>query len=311
MGRPLCGSAAVLLLLVTAISVLQTGVDAAKPPSRRPLIRRQTATASSGSDAGTCSGRRSAWGPGDQWAQNTAPKMCVCKPAIPCSSEHSPLITLLLAAAPHPPTHPLTHSPHPHLQKKPTAPLHCTGLPNAGVAPANSKGWNPDCADARKGIICMSSCQDGYIGAYLSVCKATGWTAPYGKCIALPGSSTAASETLATAQGALGAAPTCTNNVSTACYPEPSTCWGPPPGPNPPNANATFWPAAYATKDGDDIHADCKGGLVGGYVSVCISGNWSTPVGSCYKDPTACWGPPTLKPVLHMEDWCVRCMSSK
>ena len=188
-----------------------------------------------------------------------------------------------------------------------TAATVCDGLPDNSFAPANSKGWDPGCAGVKEGILCQAQCSDGFIGAYLSRCTAAGWDKPSGKCIPSSSSSAAvSSQSLVTAQGALGAAPTCSNNmVNSSCYPEPSTCWGPPPGPNPPNANATYWPALYGTQDGREARADCKFGLVGGFVSVCISGSWSPVVGNCYKDPNKCWGAPKTKPVPKMNDWWV------
>lgn len=145
----------------------------------------------------------------------------------------------------------------------------------------------------------MARCSDGFSGAYLSRCTTYGWTKSSGKCV--PSASAAAA--VVVAQGAVGAAPVCTaaGDVPSSCYPKPTTCWGYPPGPNPPGSNASFWPVLFASENERMAVAECKSGFVGHYVSVCVNDNWSLPVGGCYKDPNMCWGPPKAK-VAKQED---------
>jgi hypothetical protein len=100
--------------------------------------------------------------------------------------------------------------------------------------------------------------------------------------------------------------PTCINNsTSVSCYPDPSICWGVPPGSNPPDPNSAVWPvtASYATYPGSAVIASCKAPFLGSEISYCIQGKFTQPVGGCYLDPSICYKPPNTTSSLRIQDW--------
>jgi hypothetical protein len=167
----------------------------------------------------------------------------------------------------------------------------------------NIVAWDPSCAsNAKSGSWCTAQCQDGFKGAYVSACIGTQWQPPSGACRP-PAKAVAAASQQATAASPAPSCDTDNNGSSSSCYPDPSICWGVPPGPNPPDPNSMAWPPTAQTYHDMHIEAQCQDSLIGSVISYCIQGVFTQPVGHCYRDPSKCYSPPANLTGAEPYDW--------
>jgi len=146
--------------------------------------------------------------------------------------------------------------------------LGCTSGPATNPGPY-SQDWPDSCNGISNGTTCETSCIPGYEGALVTQCRGNNsWSAPLGSC----------------------------KKVTWKCYTLPA---------NPPAGNAYNWPAlSNPVYMGGIITAQCAKGYVGTVVAMCLGSNrWSTVKGSCYKNPTSCFGPPPFAAGSNNGGW--------